>query len=103
VLFIWLVIISICAYTNSLVDYLPFQLKLEESNSWFHLASGLLDSPEKSFFLPIYAKVMARASPLRRLTCAPRPRYGIDPRILNFIDISATVDTSFPTDCSLFS
>jgi hypothetical protein len=29
----WLYIINIFAYTNSLVDYLPFQLELDESNS----------------------------------------------------------------------
>jgi hypothetical protein len=28
------------------------------------------------------------------------PCYGIDPRVLNFFDISATVDTSFRVDCS---
>jgi hypothetical protein len=43
---------------------------------------------------------MARAFPPRRPTCAPRPRHGVDPRILNFFDISATVDTSFIADCS---
>jgi hypothetical protein len=29
------------------------------------LQVGLLDSPEKSFFLPVYAKAMACASPPR--------------------------------------
>jgi hypothetical protein len=43
---------------------------------------------------------MVRASPPRRPTCAPRPRHGIDPRVLNFLDIDATVDTSFPIDSS---
>jgi hypothetical protein len=43
---------------------------------------------------------MARASPPRRPICAPRPCHGVDPRVLNFFDISATVDTSFPVDCS---
>jgi hypothetical protein len=49
------------------VDYLPFQLELEESNSWF---------------------------------CLARPGHGIDPRVLNYLDIDTTVDTSFPSDCS---
>jgi hypothetical protein len=45
---------------------------------------------------------MARAFPPRRPTCAPRPRHRIDPRVLNFFDISATIDASFPADCSDF-
>ena len=90
--FIWLFIIDICAYINYLVDYLPLQFTLEESNFWFHLTSKLLDSPKKSFFLPVYAKAMARALPPRRPTCAPRPFYGVDPRVLNFFDITAIVD-----------
>jgi hypothetical protein len=60
----------------------------------------LLDSPEKSFSLPIYADAMARASLTSRPTCAPRPRHGVDPRVLNYLDIDASVDTSFPSDCS---
>jgi hypothetical protein len=43
---------------------------------------------------------MARASPPRQPTCAPCPRHGVDPKVLNFFDISATVDTSFLADCS---
>jgi hypothetical protein len=43
---------------------------------------------------------MARAFPPRRPTCAPRRRHGVDPRVLNFIDSSATVDNSFPVDSS---
>jgi hypothetical protein len=39
------------------------------------------------------------ASPPRRPTCVPRRRHVRDPRILNFLDITATVDASFPTDC----
>jgi hypothetical protein len=26
--------------------------------------------------------------------------HGIDPRVLNYLDVDATVDTSFPSDCS---
>jgi hypothetical protein len=73
---------------------------LRSPSPGFILQAGLLDSPEKSFFLLVYAEAMARASPPRRPTCAPRPRHGVDPRVLNFIDISATVDTSFLANCS---
>jgi hypothetical protein len=66
----------------------------------FILQVGLLDSPEKSFFLPIYADAMACASLRSRPTCAPRLGHGVDPRVLNYLDIDATVDTSFLSDCS---
>jgi hypothetical protein len=66
----------------------------------FSLQVGLLDSPEKSFFLPVYADEMARASLRSGPTSAPRPGHGVDPRVLNYLDIDATVDTSFPSDCS---
>jgi hypothetical protein len=33
-------------------------------------------------------------------TCAPRPGHEVDPRVLNYLDVDATVDTSFPSDCS---
>jgi hypothetical protein len=35
-----------------------------------------------------------------RPTSTPRPRHGVDPRVLKFIDNSAIVDTSFSADCS---
>jgi hypothetical protein len=73
---------------------------LRNPTSGFILQAGLLDSPEKSFFLPVYADAMARASLRSRPTCAPRPGHGVDPRILNYLDIDATVDNSFPVDCS---
>jgi hypothetical protein len=63
------------------------------------LQESLFDSPEKSFFLPVYAEAMARASPPRRPTCVPRRRHVRDPWVLNFFDISATIDTSLPKDC----
>jgi hypothetical protein len=66
----------------------------------FILQAGLFDSPEKSFFLLVYADALARASLRSRPTCAPRPGHGMDPRVLNYLDIDATVDNSFPTDCS---
>jgi hypothetical protein len=26
--------------------------------------------------------------------------HGVDPRVLNYLEVDATVDTSFPSDCS---
>ena len=42
---------------------------------------------------------MARASLSSGPTCAPQLGHGVDPRVLNYIDIDATVDTSFHLDC----
>ena len=64
------------------------------------LQSRLLDSIEKSFSLPVYAKAMARASLRSEPTCAPRPGLGVDPKVLKYLDVDAIVDTSFPLDCS---
>jgi hypothetical protein len=73
---------------------------LKSPTPGFTLQAGLLDSPEKSFFLPVYANAMARASLRSRPTCAPHPGHGVDPRVLNYLDIDAIVDNSFPADCS---
>jgi hypothetical protein len=43
---------------------------------------------------------MARAFPPKRPTSVPCHRHVGDPRVLNFLDISATVNASFPADCS---
>jgi hypothetical protein len=43
---------------------------------------------------------MARASLRSQPTYAPRHGHGVDPRVLNYLDIDATVDNSFPADCS---
>jgi hypothetical protein len=64
------------------------------------LQAGLLNSPKKSFFLLVYADTMALASLRSRPTCAPRLGHGVDPRVLNYLDIDAIVDTSFAVDCS---
>jgi hypothetical protein len=77
-----------------------FNSSLRSPTPGFILQAGLFDSPEKSYFLPIYAEAMARASPPRRPTSSPRLGHGVDSRVLNFLDIDATVDTSFPLDCS---
>jgi hypothetical protein len=73
-----------------------FSSSLRSPTSGFVLQAGLLDSLEKSFSLPVYAEAMARASLRSGLTCAPRPSHGVDPRVINYLDIDATVDTSFP-------
>ena len=77
-----------------------FSSSLRSSIPSIALQARLLQSPEKSFSLPIYADAMARASLRSGPTCAPRPGHGVDPRVLNYLDIDATVDTSFPLDCS---
>jgi hypothetical protein len=79
-----------------------FSFSLRSPTPGLILQAGLLNSPEKSFSLPIYADAMAHASLRSRPTCAPRPGHGVDPRILNYLDIDATVDTSFAVDCSDF-
>ena len=52
----------------------------------------------KSFDLPIYAKAMARASPPTRPSCVPCGR-NVDPRVVEYFDIDATIDASIPIDC----
>jgi hypothetical protein len=59
----------------------------------------MLSSLEKSFILPVYVEAMARASPPTLPSCVPRQR-NVDPRVLEFFDITAIVDASFPVDCS---
>jgi hypothetical protein len=59
----------------------------------------MFSSPKKSFDLPIYADAMARASPPTRPSCVPRKR-NVDPRVVQYLDIDAIVDASFPVDCS---
>jgi hypothetical protein len=66
----------------------------------YTLQASLFSSPEKSFLLHVYAEAMARAFPPKRPTSVPCHRHVGDPRVLNFLDISATVNASFPADCS---
>jgi hypothetical protein len=77
-----------------------FSSSLRSPTPGFVLQAGLLDSPEKSFSLPVYADAMARASLRSGPTCTPRPGHGVDPRVLNYLDIDATIDTSFLSNCS---
>ena len=66
----------------------------------FALQSGLLNTIEMSFYLHVYAEAMARASLRSGPTCAPRPSRGVNPKVLNYMDVDATIDTSFSLDCS---
>ena len=75
-------------------------LSLRSPTPTLALQSRLLDSIEMSFSLPIYAEAMARASLRNGPTYAPRPGRGVDPKVLKYLDVDATVDTSFPSDCS---
>jgi hypothetical protein len=59
----------------------------------------MFSSPEEPFDLPVYAEAMARASPPAGRSSVPR-RSSMDPRVLEFFDLDATVDASFPLDCS---
>ena len=79
-----------------------FSLSLRSPTPGFALQTGLFQSPKNSFSLPVYDDAMARASLRSEPTCAPRPRHGVDPRVLNYLDIDVTVDTSIPLDCSDF-
>ena len=75
-------------------------MSLRSPTPTFALQAGLLQSPEKSFSLPVYADAMARASLRSGPTCTPQPGHGVDPRILNYLDIDTVVDTSFLSNCS---
>jgi hypothetical protein len=59
----------------------------------------MFSSPKKSFDMPIYAAVMACASPPTRPSCVPR-KCNVDPRVVEYFDIDATIDASLPVDCS---
>jgi hypothetical protein len=59
----------------------------------------MFSSPEKSFDLPVYADAMARASLPTRPSSVPR-KHNVDPRVVEYFDIDATVDASFLVDCS---
>jgi hypothetical protein len=96
--FIWL--LSLTFVLILIPWWIICYFSLRRSIPGFILQAGLFDSPEKSFFLLVYAEAMARASPPRQPTCAPRHCHGIDPRVLNFIDSSIAIDNLFPADSS---
>jgi hypothetical protein len=76
-----------------------FSSSLSTPTHGYILQASMFSSPEESFFLPVYAEAMARASPPTRPSCVPRQR-NIDPRILEFFDITATINASFLAVCS---
>jgi hypothetical protein len=90
-------IIRICAYTNALL--IMWHFNLSTPTHGYILQASMFSSPEESFFLPIYAEAMARASPPTRPSCVPRQR-NVDPMVLEFFDITAIVDASLPVVCS---
>jgi hypothetical protein len=77
-----------------------FSSGLRNPTPSYILQASLFNSPEKSFLLPVYVEAVACASPPRRPTCVPRRRHVGDPRVLNFLDINATVEASLTADCS---
>jgi hypothetical protein len=59
----------------------------------------MFSSPEKSFDLPVYADAIAHASLPTRPSCIPRKR-NVDPRVVEYFDIDASIDASFYVDSS---
>jgi hypothetical protein len=76
-----------------------FSSSLSTPTHEYILQASIFNSPEKSFDLPVYVEAMARASPPTRPSCVPRGR-NVDPRVVEYFDIDATVDASIPVDCS---
>jgi hypothetical protein len=88
------------AIYKGILEPLLVEVVNEVSNSFsrYILQASMFSNPEKSFVLHVYAKAMACASPPTRPCCVPR-RHNVDPRVLEFFDITATIDASFPIDC----
>jgi hypothetical protein len=59
------------------------------------LQASMFASPEKPFLLPEYVEAMACALATSGSNSLPRPRYLGDPRVLNFLDLSAFEDFAF--------
>jgi hypothetical protein len=89
------------AIYKGILEPLLVEVVNEVSNSFsrYILQASMFSSLEKSFVLLVYAEAMARASLPTRPSCVPRQR-NVDPRVLEFFDITATVDASFSIDCS---
>ena len=81
------------------MTYWNLSLSLRSPTPSLVLQLGLLDSIEMSFSLPVYGEAMACASLRSEPTCAPRSGRGVDPKVLKYLDVDATADTSFPSDC----
>ncbi len=65
------------------------------------LTKDLFFSPTKSFVLPPYAEARAHASVQNSPTCVRPSRYLGDPRVFQFLDISAVEDLSASETSSL--
>jgi hypothetical protein len=89
----------LCAYTNPLLIMWHFTSSLSTPTHGYILQASMFKSLEKSFDLPVYAEAMAGASPPTQPSCVPRGR-NVDPRVMEYLDIDATVDASFLVDCS---
>jgi hypothetical protein len=89
------------AIYKGILEALLVEVVNEVSNSFprYILQASIFNSPEKSFVLPVYAEAMACASLPTRLSCVPC-QHNVDPRVLEFFDITTTVDASFPTSSS---
>ena len=89
------------AIHKGILEPLLVEVVNEVSNSFsqYILQASMLSNPEKSFVLPVYVEAMALASPPTQPSCVPR-QCNVDPRVLEFFDITATIDASFPVDCS---
>lgn len=87
------------AYTDALLIFWHFSLSLSTPTHGHILQASMFSSPEEPFDLPVYAEAMARASLPTGRSSVPR-RSNMDPRVLEFFDLDATVDASFPLDCS---
>jgi hypothetical protein len=89
------------AIYKGILEPLLVEVVNEVSNSFprYILQASMFNSPEKSFILSVYAEAMARASLPTRPSCVPRQR-NVDPRVLEFFDITTIVDASFPVDCT---
>ena len=59
----------------------------------------MFSSPKKTFDLLVYVEAMARVSLPTQPSCVPH-ECNVDPKVLEYLDIDATVDASFPIDCS---
>lgn len=56
--------------------------------------SSLCSSPEETFLLPVYAEAVAQESLLSSPVHVASSRYFGDPRVLQFMDVSAIEETS---------
>ena len=86
---------------KDILDPLLVEVVNEVSNSfsWYILQASMFSCPEKPFDLLVYAEAMARASLPTGPSCVPC-KCNVDPRVPEYFDIDATVDASFPVDCS---